>query len=301
MIFAPNRDNLDLIQWASQVRRRPSALPEQRRPRGERGPMPRVVALYRYPVKGFTPEECEALTVLDEGRIAGDRVLGIRFANSGVPDDAWSKKYEFVALVNTPGLARLRLRFDHKALRLNIRLDDVVLVDEALDDDGRKRIATTIENYVLKLDENPLSRHPDRLPLRVVGDGVIPRYQDSEEGQVTLHGRESLAALAAAVRDPGLNERRFRSNIAVDGLEAWEEQNWIGRKVRIGQVSFEAVRPKGRCLATHANPDTGERDLPILATLTGALAQEKPTFAIAMMTRGAGGQIHVGDKVSLVD
>ena len=31
--------------------------------------MPRVAALYRYPVKGFTPEECETLTVLDEGRI----------------------------------------------------------------------------------------------------------------------------------------------------------------------------------------------------------------------------------------
>ena len=39
--------------------------------------MPHVVALYRYPVKGFNPEECETLTVLDEGRIAGDRVLGI--------------------------------------------------------------------------------------------------------------------------------------------------------------------------------------------------------------------------------
>ena len=44
--------------------------------------MPHVVALYRYPVKGFTPEECGTLTVLDEGRIAGDRVLGIRFADT---------------------------------------------------------------------------------------------------------------------------------------------------------------------------------------------------------------------------
>jgi len=35
--------------------------------------MARVVALYRYPVKGFTPEACEALTALPEGRIAGDR------------------------------------------------------------------------------------------------------------------------------------------------------------------------------------------------------------------------------------
>lgn len=197
---------------------------------GKGGAIPRVVALYRHLVKGFTPEECEVLTVLDEGRIAGDRALGIRFANSEAPDNAWSKKYEFVALENTPGLARLRLRFDHKALRLCISLDGTVLVDKALDDNRRKRIAATVENYVLKLDENPLSRHPDRLPPRVVGDGVTPRYQDNEAGQVTLHGRRSLAAVAAAIRDPGLSERRFRSNIAVDGLEAWEEQGWMSER-----------------------------------------------------------------------
>ena len=50
--------------------------------------MPRVAALYRYPVKGFTPEECETLTVLDDGRIAGDRVLGIRFADTAAADEA---------------------------------------------------------------------------------------------------------------------------------------------------------------------------------------------------------------------
>jgi hypothetical protein len=82
--------------------------------------MPRVVALYRYPVKGFTPEACETLTVLEEGRVAGDRVLGFRFANATAPDELWSKKYEFVALVNTPGLARLDLRLDHRALRLRL-------------------------------------------------------------------------------------------------------------------------------------------------------------------------------------
>ena len=263
--------------------------------------MPRVIALYRYPVKGFTPEACEVLTVLDEGRIAGDRVLGIRFANSGVPDDAWSKKYQFVALVNTPGLARLHLRFDHQALRLTISLDGALLVDEALDDNGRKRIAAAVENYVLNLEENPLSLNAERLPLRVAGNGVTPRYQDNEAGQVTLHGRESLAAVAAATGDPDLSERRFRSNIAVEGLEAWEEQSWVGRKVRVGQIDFDVVKPKVRCLATHANPETGERDLPMLTTLISAFAQEQPTFAVAMVTSGAGGQIHIGDKVGLVD
>ena len=263
--------------------------------------MPRVAALFRYPVKGFTPEACESLIVRDEGRIAGDRVLGIRFANSGVADNAWSKKYEFVALVNTPGLARLQLRFDHKTLRLRMSLEGVVLVDAALDDKGRKQIAAAVENYVLDLDQNPLSRHPARLPLRVVGDGVTPRYQDNEAGQITVHGRASLAAVAVAMGDSDLSERRFRSNIAVEGLAAWEEQSWVGRKVRIGQVNFDVVRPKVRCLAVNANPDTGKRDSPILAMLISAFAQQQPTFAVAMVTSGAGGRIYIGDKVSNID
>lgn len=262
--------------------------------------MPCIAALYRYPMKGFTAESCDVLTVLDEGRIAGDRVLGIRFANSSVMNYGWSKKNQFIALMNTPGLACLNLQFDHKALRLRIRVADSVVLEEALDDMGRKRIAAAIENYVLKLDENPLSSHSERIPLQVVGDGTTARYQDSEAGKITLHSRESLAAVATAVGDANLSEHRFRSNIVIEGLEAWEEQSWVGHKIRIGAVTFDVLAPKGRCLATHANPNSGKRDLPILKTLTRAFDQKKPNFAIAMLTQGAGGQIHVGDEVSLL-
>ena len=263
--------------------------------------MPRVAALYRYPVKGFTPEECATLTVLDEGRIAGDRVLGIRFADTEATDDAWSKKTGMVALVNTPGLARLHLRFEEKVLRLRISLASVVLVDEVLNNEGRKRIAAAVADYALELDENPLSGHPERLPLRVIGDGLTPRYHDAEAGQVTLHGRGSLRALAAALAKAEVSELRFRSNIVVEGLGAWEEQNWVGRKVRIGAVDFNVVKPKLRCLATHANPKTGERDLPILTTLTKVFGQELPTFAVAMVPSHGGVRIHAGDEVSLVE
>src|SRR5262249_59490256 len=84
--------------------------------------MARVAALYRYPVKGFTPEECETLTVLDDGRIAGDRVLGLRFADTAAADEAWSRKTELVALMNTPGLARLHLTFEAEARRVGLRV-----------------------------------------------------------------------------------------------------------------------------------------------------------------------------------
>ena len=261
--------------------------------------MARVVALYRYPLKGFTPEECDTLTVLGEGRIAGDRVLGIRFADTEAPDHAWSRKHGMLALINTPGLARLRVTFDAKASRLRVSLGASLLVDEDLNPEGRRRISVALADYVLKLDENPLTSHPERLPLRVIGNGHTPRYHDDEFGRVTLHGRESLRALENALGQD-VSELRFRSNIAVEGLTAWEEQSWVGRKIRVGAVEFDVAKPKTRCLATHANPTSGDRDLPILITLTQKLGQEHPSFAVAMVPSRGGGEIRVGDEV-LID
>ena len=106
--------------------------------------MMRVAALYRYPVKGFAPEACTALTILSGGRAAGDRVLGFRYASSAAADEAWSTKHEFVALVNTPGLARLELAYDEAALRLRIVSAGALLVDASLDPAGRTRLAAAL-------------------------------------------------------------------------------------------------------------------------------------------------------------
>jgi uncharacterized protein len=258
--------------------------------------MPKVIALYRYPVKGFTPEPCERITVLSGGRVAGDRVLNFRFADAPVTDTSWCRKIHGVVLANTPGLARLNVRFDVLASRLRIVLDNHALASETLDEIGRQRLVDAVTDYVLSLDENPLKGHPERMPLKLVGDGVVPRYQDTETGQVTLHSRESLASAALSLADSGLNELRFRHNVVIEGVTAWEEQSWVSRVLRIGAVEFETVVPKARCLATHANPVTGVRDLEVMQTLVRAFSQEQPTFGVGMLS-STGGEIRVGDTV----
>ena len=80
----------------------------------------------------------------------------IRFADTEAANDAWSSKTGMVALVNTPGLARLQLQFEEKALRLCISLGSSILAEEVLNNEGRRRIAAAVADYVLKLDENPL-------------------------------------------------------------------------------------------------------------------------------------------------
>ena len=125
------------------------------------------------------------------------------------------------------------------------------------------------------------------------------RYQDNATGNVTLHGRGSLAALAGALGDPALDEQRFRSNIVVDDLEAWGEFGWVDRAVRIGGVTFDVLRPAVRCLATHASPSEGVRDREVMTTLVSAFGHERPSFAVHMFPRD-GGEIRLGDPVEVI-
>lgn len=260
--------------------------------------MIKVFALYRYPVKGFTPEAVQSLRVLPGGRVAGDRVLNFRFADAPVGDAEWCRKYHGVVLANTPGLAPLNASFDDVRGRLVLRLGPDVLADESLDAEGRARLVAALTCYVERLNDNPLRDQLQRRPLNLVGDGASPRYQDNEGGQVTLHSRASIRSAGAAFGDEDHDERRYRHNIVVDGADAWAEQTWVGRRLRVGTVEFESIVPKVRCLATHANPESGERDLPVMQLLMQHFGQRQPTFGIGMLS-ALGGEIRIGDAVSL--
>lgn len=273
--------------------------------------MPRVIALYRYPVKGFTPESMRELTVQPDGRVAGDRVLAFRFADAATPErreglDYWPKS-KGLALESFPALAALRLRFDDAAGRVRIEHDGSVLVDAGLDEPGRAALVGAVTAFVQASSDAKRLARPGRLPLALVGDGVHARFQDRARGFVTVHSRASVTAVNAALPIP-VDDRRFRSNIVIDGVDAWDELGWAGT-VRIGAVRLHTAGPIIRCLATHANPDTGIRDARILTTLTGALDQDEPTLGRLLIlpgvsgsvddASGTGGTIRLGDEVTI--
>lgn len=261
--------------------------------------MANVVSLTRYPVKGFTAEACESLTVQPDGRIAGDRVLAFRFARAAAPDvrdglEHWPKA-KGLSLQDFPAIAALRLSYDEAALRVRVELDGAVLVEDGLEEAGRARIVEAVTDYALSTPEGARLKGPGRLPLVLAGDGVTSRFQDRARGFVSVHGRESVAALQSELDLP-VDSRRFRSNVVIEGLPAWQELEWQG-EVRIGEVTFSVEGPIVRCLATHANPDTGVRDAPVLTTLTREIGQKQPTLGRLLLPSGGGGVIRVGDEV----
>jgi hypothetical protein len=83
-------------------------------------------------------------------------------------------------------------------------------------------------------------------------------------------------------------------------VQAWQEQDWVGHTLRVGGATFDIVVPKVRCLATHANPRTGERDLEVMQMLVRAFRQQQPTFGIGILS-ASGGEIRLGDAVTVLD
>ncbi|KQQ66671.1 MOSC domain-containing protein [Microbacterium sp. Leaf320] len=271
--------------------------------------MAHVVSLYRHPIKGFTAESVSELAVQPDGRIAGDRVLAFRFADATTPEerdglDYWPKA-KGLSLQDFPTLAALRTHFDDRAGRVRIEHDGSVLVEAGLDDDGRTQLTDAVTDFVLASAEGRRLRRPGRLPLVLVGDGVTSRFQDRPRGYVSVHSSDSVSVLGDAL-GMDVDDRRFRSNIVIDDAAAWSELDWTG-EVTIGDVSFDAAGPIVRCLATHANPDTGVRDAKVLTTLTAAFSQAEPTLGRLLLpgsssdggqTPWAGGTIRLGDAVT---
>ncbi|GAA1790098.1 MOSC domain-containing protein [Leucobacter iarius] len=264
--------------------------------------MAQVVALYRFPVKGFTQETCEELTIQDDGRVSGDRAFAFRYANALAPRERdgmeiWSKS-KGLTRMEYPALAALKLSTDASGERIRIDGPDGLHVDEPLSDDGRERVSAAVTEYLLDSADARGLEAPGRLPLSLLGDADRSRFQDSARGFVSMHSRESLRALESALARP-IDDHRFRSNIAIEGVEPWEEISELSR-VRIGDLEFAPQEVIGRCLNTHANPETGVRDAEVLTTLTRVIGQAQPTFGRFLLPLHGGGTIRVGDTVELI-
>ena len=86
--------------------------------------------------------------------------------------------------------------------------------------------------------------------------------------------------------------------MVIEGADAWAEIAWKG-SVMIGESRFEVIKPVPRCLATHANPKTGEQDLELMKGLIAANGLGEPMFAIRLNPIDTAGKIRVGDSITV--
>ena len=148
--------------------------------------------------------------------------------------------------------------------------------------------------------EEAISRYVGRpLTLLWAEEGAVDRTPQG--GSVSVVSRASLERLRAeAGMSDAIDGRRFRMLFEIDGLEAHEEDRWIGHGVRIGEATVVFHGDIGRCVVTSRHPDTGVIDVPTLVTLAG-YRREGPTEHLPFGIYGAvvvPGRVRLGDKAN---
>ena len=77
---------------------------------------------------------------------------------------------------------------------------------------------------------------------------------------------------------------RFRPNVVIGGAPAWAEDDWVGRRIRIGAVTFRADKTCDRCVVTTVDQDTAERGRQPLRVLgQRRLSSTGPLFGINLI------------------
>jgi uncharacterized protein YcbX len=240
------------------------------------------------PVKGLALrplDECE----LTEAGVAGDRQFFLVDENS--------------RLVNSKGLGALQQiapRFDGETLEL--RFPDGTTVAEQVAVDGSLDAQFWGVAVPVRVVAGPwsaaISDFAGRSLRLVRAPG--PATDRMRSGAATLLGTASLRAIARVTGVEEVDGRRFRMNFGIDGLREHEEDEWLGRRVRLGDAVVVPQGNVGRCAVTTQNPDTGEPDLDTLKALAAYRREVEATEPLPFGVHAAvaeAGRVRVGDPV----
>jgi len=248
--------------------------------------MPVLKNIYRYPIKGLSAQPLARVELQAKKPFPHDRVFAL--VRPGAPFDTaepkWGKKGLFVMLMLEEALARLRTTLDVETSKLTITRDNhQLMVADLNDDDARARVEELIWQLVPALRGAPT--------LVRSRDGHFMDKPDNVISLINLATVRSLEEQWGYKIDP----LRFRANLYIDGARPWEEFEWVGSDIRIGEGLFRVDRRNGRCGATNVNPETGRRDLDLPGSLRAAFGHKD--LGVYLVAR-EGGRVAVGDTVS---
>lgn len=254
----------------------------------------RIEALYRYPIKGLSPEPVSEARLEAGVYFPGDRLFAIENGPSRFDsaNPVHQPKIKYLMLMRNEKLARLKTKYDDGTGRLTIEDNGAQVLDADLGSEtGRAALSAFFSEFM-----------PDELrgvpKLLVAPEGY--RFTDVARSCVSIINPASAAAIEDLTDRP-INPLRFRGNIHVSGLAAWEEFDLLNRELAIGSdVRLKVYSRIQRCAAVDVDPDTGWRDSgPPIATLSMRQLGHMDCGIYADIIRG--GVIRAGDGITLVE
>ncbi len=247
-----------------------------------------LAQIWRHPIKGHGAEALDRVEVIAGQTLPWDRTWAVAHEASKTDGSAWAPCANFSRGAKAPALMAITAQLDEDSETVTLahpdRPDHSFRPDSA--DDWRAFLDWTRPLM-------PADRAASTRIVRVRGRGMT----DTDFPSISLASLSTLKALADRLGQP-MDPRRFRANFWVEGLEPWAEFDWIGRTVQLGDVIFRVEERITRCLATTANPDTGERDADTLGALEGGWGHRD--LGVYLTATGSG-TVSRGNAVKVIE
>src|SRR5262245_31055483 len=260
-----------------------TALPEMTEPLN-----PTLKGLYRYPVKGLTPELLQQATVAAGATLPFDRAYAIENGPGRFDPEAPKHlpKINFLMLMRDERLATLRSQFDDATETLTIFRDGKQV--------ARGQLSTRIGRQLIEQFIAGYMKAELRGPPKIVH---APGHSFSDVSAKCVH-IVNLASVREFERMQGLPIDRLglRANSYIAGATPWAELGWLDKDMQVGPVQLTVLARTQRCDATNVDPATGARDMAIPAALQRSLGHADFGIYAKVVT---GGELVPGAPVTL--
>ena len=249
--------------------------------------MGQVEALWRHPIKGHGREALSELTLTEGQTIPWDRRWAVAHEAAKADGSEWAPCANFSRGSKVAALMAINARSHEETGQITLSHPD--RPDLCFDPD-QEAGAQAFLDWVRPL--MPADRAQSARIVRADGRGMT----DTDYPSVSLINLASNEVLSQTMGQD-ISPLRWRCNIHTSGFAPWAEFDWIGKALRVGAAHLAIREPILRCLATTANPDTGQRDADTLGALNAHWGhQDFGVYAEVIQS----GTIRTGDTIEVL-
>ena len=248
------------------------------------------------PVKSVSFQTIDTCKIKKNIGIVGDRIFAFAkdldfdqvklFEKS--PDERKGKWNKVLTLKNSPALNKYNFVFEDKKLTLTLKNKEILTID--INQLGDRQ---ALSNKITELEDSL------KQPVILMNNRDFPFFDTSISNKVDFINSVSLLNIQSVNDfqkkiDKKVEISRFRGNICIDGIKPWVEREWIGKIIKINNVSFKVEKNIPRCVAINLKPTTDDNSLNLLQSLKKTYNHFEMGIYLTALNDG---NVEIGNKI----
>ena len=261
--------------------------------------MSAIISSINYcPVKSVSFQTIEKCEIKKDIGIINDRIFAFAkdldaeqaklFEKS--PEERKGKWNKVLTLKNSPALNKYNFIFKDNKLTLTLK-DKEILSININQSSEREALSNKISELESSLKQ----------PLTLMKNDDFPFFDTSISKKVDFVNSVSLLNIQS-INDfekkvnKKIETSIFRGNICIDGIDPWKEREWIGKTIKINNVSFKVEKNIPRCVAINLKPQTDDNSFDLLQSLKKTYNHFDMGIYLTALDDG---EINIKDKINI--